>query len=109
MFGYSLSSLWTLVNILPLIYYSAMMTLYYPKIVLSLFSFLGAANFENPASSKIIELLVDTSDAKNKTSWDYRFENQNIESTDLLINCSDTLASLIFFLFTNIFIFLIAK
>jgi len=63
-----------------------MMTLYFPKIILSLFSYLEAATFEMPTFGKFFELHFDKSKIENRPSWDYRFKNQNIESTNVLLN-----------------------
>ena len=107
MAGKSLSALWMVINVFQLIYYSAMMTLYFPKITLALFSYLGIANFEIPIFSNIFRLHFDTSLVSNHTSWDYRFENQNVETTNILMNCSDMFLILIFIMFYNFFIFIL--
>mmetsp|Transcript_28065 Transcript_28065/g.24795 ORF Transcript_28065/g.24795 Transcript_28065/m.24795 type:complete len:90 (-) Transcript_28065:356-625(-) len=71
--GQSLSSMWVMINTLQIIYYSAMMTPYFPKIVLSLFSYLEVANLENDAFSKIYKYHFDTTLVENRTSWDYSY------------------------------------
>ncbi|CAI2369448.1 unnamed protein product [Moneuplotes crassus] len=106
--GQSLSSMWILINTLQIIHYSAMMTLYFPKIMVTLFSFLGVANLENKMFSKLYLLHFDSSQVEDRASWDYRFENQNVESTNVLLNCADMFFALILLVLYNIFIMTLA-
>ena len=99
----SLSGLWGFVNTIQLINYASMFTLYYPQVVLGLFSFLGVADLQSQYLTNFYLLHVDTSVIKNKNSWDYRFENQNIKSISILMNWGD--AFLILF-FTTIYYFI---
>ncbi|CAI2371060.1 unnamed protein product [Moneuplotes crassus] len=106
--GQSLSSMWILINTLQIIHYSAMMTLYFPKIVVTLFGFLGVVNLENKMFSKLFLLHFDSSQIEDRESWDYRFENQNVESTNVLLNCADMFFALILLVLYNIFIMFLA-
>ena len=100
----SFSGLWGFVNTIQLINYASMITLYYPQVVLALFSFLGVTDLQSQYLTDFYLLHVDTSVIKNRSSWDYRFENQNIGSTNILMNWGD--AFLILF-FTTIYYFII--
>ena len=100
----SFSGLWGFVNTIQLINYASMFTLYYPQVVLALFSTLGVTDLQSQYLTDFYLLHVDTSVIKNKNSWDYRFENQNFESTNILMNWGD--AFLILF-FTTIYYFVI--
>ena len=84
--GQSLTSMWGMVNTIQLINYSAMMTLYFPKIVLSLFNDLSASSLNFGYLSKIYLMHFDNSKVEGRPSNDYRFENQGIGSTNILLN-----------------------
>ncbi|CAI2359932.1 unnamed protein product [Moneuplotes crassus] len=105
--GQSLSSMWILINTLQIINYSAMMTLYFPKIVITLFSYLGVANLENKMFSNLYLLHFDNSQVEDRASWDYRFENQNVESTNVLLNCADMFFALILLAIYNFFVMIL--
>lgn len=85
------------------------MTLYFPKIVLTLFSFLGAANLENAFFSKLYLEHFDSSWLEERESWDYRFRNQNIETTNVLLNSSDIFMGLILLVIYYTCIFILSK
>ena len=85
-----MSGLWGFVNTVQLINYSSMFTLYYPQVVLGLFSFLGVTDLQSQYLTDIYLMQFDTSVIKNKDSWDYRFQNQNIGSTNILMNWGDS-------------------
>ena len=100
----SISGFWGFINIIQLINYASMFTLYYPQVVLALFSSLGITDLQSQYLTDFYLLHVDTSIIKNKNSWDYRFENQNIGSTNILMNWGDAFLIL---LFTTIYYFVI--
>ena len=100
--GVSVSGMWGFVNTVQLINYASMFTLYYPQVVLALFSSLGISDLQSQYLSDLYLLHVDTSVIKNRSSWDYRFENQNIESTNILMNWGDAFLIL---LITSIYYF----
>jgi len=87
--GQASGAVWGMINTLQLINYCAMMTLYYPKIVLQLFSFISFINMENKGLSMIFLLHFDKSPIKDRNSNNYRFKNQGVGSTNILINWSD--------------------
>lgn len=93
--GQSLSAMWAMVNTLQLINYFAVCTLFYPKIVLAMFSFINIVNLENEYLSKAYLVHIDESQLEGRDSWDYRFANQGIESTDILLNCADIFFSVL--------------
>ena len=100
----SFSGLWGFVNTIQLINYASMFTLYYPQVVLALFSTLGVTDLQSQYLTDFYLLHFDTSVIKNRNSWDYRFENQNIESTSILMNWGDAFLIL---LLTTIYYFVI--
>ena len=85
--GQSLSSLWSLINAIQIIHYSAIMTLFLPKIIYTVYSFLAIVNMDFEILATIYQLHFDTSVFDDRTSWDHRFENQGVESTNVLMNC----------------------
>jgi hypothetical protein len=109
LFGQSTSGMWGLINTLQLINYSAMMTLYYPKIVGVILNFIGIANMDNQYLSNVYRLHFDESKFEGRDPWDYRFENQGIDSTNILMNCSDTFLVLILIVLYFSFIFILSK
>jgi len=84
--GKSLTSLWQMVNVLQLIQYSSMMTLYYPQIVLIQFGSLSQTSFNFFSLSKLYLYHFDGSKLEDRKSLDYRFENQGISHLDILLN-----------------------
>lgn len=78
--------MWAMLNLIQILHYSAMMTLFFPKIVLVIFSFLGIANAENQYFTDVYLYHIDTTPIEGRDSWDYRFENQGVDSTNILIN-----------------------
>ena len=107
----SLSGLWGFVNTIQLINYSSMFTLYYPKAVLGLFSFLGITDLQSQTLTDVYLLQFDTSVIKTKNSWDYRFKNQNYSTTNILMNWGDAflillLSSIYYFSFFGISVIL---
>lgn len=98
-----------MVNTLQLVYYSAIMSLYFPKILITLFSFLGVANLENALFSEIYLKHFDSSKVEDRKSWDYRFENQNVETTNVLINCSDMFMNVILLIIYYIWVLFLDK
>ncbi|CAI2384187.1 unnamed protein product [Moneuplotes crassus] len=106
-FGQGLSSMWMLINIYQIIQFTGMMTLNFPKIMVTFYSYLGIANFEISYFSEIFLMHIDESKVEGRKPFDYRYENQSIESTNLFLNCSDVLFSLLLFLIFNAIIFMI--
>lgn len=93
--GQSLSSMWNMINALQVLSYMITMTLYYPTVLLNLISFVNIVNMENPYFTEWYLLHIDESKITESPSWDYRFENQGIGSTNILLNCADIFFALI--------------
>ena len=85
-FGESLGGMWALINTLQLLNYVSIFTLFFPEIVLTLFSYITIVNMENQYFSNAYLLHIDESQLEDKNSWDYRFRNQGIESSSILMN-----------------------
>jgi len=60
---------------------------------------------ENSYFTAAFLLHIDESELEEKASWDYRFENQGIETTNILMNCADIFFGIILaFLFMTIMV-----
>ncbi|CAI2384272.1 unnamed protein product [Moneuplotes crassus] len=106
--GQSPSSIWMLINISQILQYTAMLTLYFPKLLISSYRHLSIANFDISIFPNVFTTLFDKSLIEGRDSFDYRFANQNIESTNIFLNCGDVVFLLILFLFLNIIIALLS-
>ena len=88
MFGQSLTAMWKLVNMLQLVHYSAMLTLYFPRIVIVTSSHLSASNLQNKYFADIYMFHFNSSEFDEKPS-DYRLRAQHIDSMSILMNSWD--------------------
>ena len=87
--GNSILSFWEMINILQLIRYMSLFTLYYPKSLILWLSYVGIVNFDNSILSSLFEIWIDKDKLSHHDTTDYRFYNQNIESSAILLSCSD--------------------
>ena len=99
----STKGLWSLINMLQILNYLPMFTLFYSQNVLKIFSFTAMANFDMSYMSDIFMLHVDENKLENREQVDYRYENQGYESTSFLINASDTLSFLVILIIYQLF------
>ena len=95
LFGSSLNDFWWFLNVLQILHYLPMFTLYFPLNVFKMFSFIGIVNFENQYFSEVYLYHINQKDLSFKNSLNYRVENQGYDSTSILINCSDLFFSFI--------------
>ena len=105
--GNSVLSFWEMINLLQLIRYMSLFTLYYPKSLLVWLSYIGIVNFDNPILSSLFELWIDKDKLSHHDTTDYRFSNLNLESKSILLSCSDMFMYLIILSFMILFIFMI--
>ena len=105
--GNSVLSFWEMINLLQLIRYMSLFTLYYPKSLLVWLSYIGIVNFDNPILSSLFELWIDKDKLSHHDTTDYRFSNLNLESKSILLSCSDMFMYLIILSFIILFIFMI--
>jgi hypothetical protein len=91
----STHGLWSLINMLQVLHYMPMFTLYFPTVLLKAFSFVGLANMENEYLSDLFLLQINEDKLQHKKPINYRFENQGYESTSILLNCSDMFAFIV--------------
>ena len=107
-FGKSLNDFWLFLNVLQILHYLPMFTLYFPLNVFKMFSFIGIVNFENPYFSEVYLYHINQDDLSFKNSLNYRVENQGYDSTSILINCSDLLFSFILLIIYYLWIVIIS-
>mmetsp|Transcript_23142 Transcript_23142/g.23030 ORF Transcript_23142/g.23030 Transcript_23142/m.23030 type:complete len:84 (+) Transcript_23142:221-472(+) len=81
--------MWSMVGLVQIINYSAIFTLYYPKALFKFNADLTASSFDINIFVSLYNLHYDQTQLETRQSWDYRFENQGIEYTSILLNCSD--------------------
>ena len=62
---------------------------------------------ENEVLSQTYLLHIDESKLEGRDSWDYRFKNQGIESTNILLNSADLFMTIIMLCIYYLLIFLI--
>ena len=91
----STKGLWSLINVLQILNFLPMFTLFYSQNVLSVFGFTALANMNFSYLSDLFLLHVNEDELSNKEAVNYRYENQGYESTSLLLNCADAFAFLI--------------
>ena len=96
-YGTPLSGFWGFINTIQLLNYASMFTLFYPKIVLALFAFWGISDLNSDYLRDLYIKQFDTSTIKKRYSWDFRFKNQHIEYTNILMNWGDAFIIILFF------------
>ncbi|CAI2382438.1 unnamed protein product [Moneuplotes crassus] len=93
--GTALAPMWAMINAMQLINYMGTFSLYFPKSIMSMLSFVNIANMENEYLASMYQAHLDSNLLHNRTSWDHRFENQGIESTHILQNGASIFAGII--------------
>lgn len=68
---------------------------------MTMFSYLKIANMKNELLQEVYLLHIDESAIDDRESWDYRFRNQGIESTNILINLADVFFLIIILVLVN--------
>ena len=84
--GQGMNVIWSMINTFQLLNYFAVCTLYYPRVMLMMFSFINIVNIENVYLSNAYLVHIDEQELEGRDSWDYRFSNQGIDSTNILLN-----------------------
>lgn len=75
-----------MVNLLQLIRYMTLFTLYYPKLLLTVVSYIGIVNFENEFFEYLFTRLFEEDDIEHHDTTDYRFYTLSIKSDAILIS-----------------------
>lgn len=99
--GQTTGALWSMINSLQIFDFLPIITLYYPKTMMTMFSYLKIANMKNELLQEVYLLHIDESAIDDRESWDYRFRNQGIESTNILINLADVFFLIIILVLVN--------
>ena len=61
-------------------------TLYYPKLLLIVVSYIGIVNFKNESFEYLFTRLFEQDDIEHHDTTDYRFYTLNIKSNAILIS-----------------------
>lgn len=96
-----------MVNLLQLLRYMTLFTLYFPKILLSWVAYIGIVNFENEFFEYLFLVTVNEDKLEHHETHDYRFDILSIESNSILISGADMFMYLIFFTWAFTIIFII--
>ena len=100
-------SFYATLNILQLLHFVPMMTLFYPQVLLSMFSYISLVNMNNWMLMALFSLTIDKDQISSKTPLDYRFENQSFESTNIFMNSGDTFMFICFWIINIIIIYIL--
>ena len=85
-------NMWAMLNMLQILHFVPMMTLYYPQVLLTMFSYIGLVNMNNLLLFALFSLMINQSEISSKSGLDYRFDNQSFSSTNIFMNSGDTFA-----------------
>ena len=105
--GNLLLSFWEMVNLLQLIRYMSLFTLYYPKSLIIWLSYIGIVNFDNVILSNLFQFWIDEDKLSHHATTDYRFYSQNIESKSILLSCSDMFMYIIILFVMLLFVYFV--
>ena len=97
-----------MVNLLQLIRYMTLFTLYYPKLLLTVVSYIGIVNFENEFFEYLFTRLFEEDDIEHHDTTDYRFYTLSIKSDAILISWADMFLYLILFWVLYALVFIIS-
>ena len=87
-----------MVNLLQIIRYMTMFTLFYPKLLLTVWSYITILNFENVIFSTAFLHFVNEGDLAHHKFEEYRFNTLGIRSYSILLNWADLFMYLLIFI-----------
>jgi cysteine-rich repeat protein len=104
--GGSMELMWSLANTLQIVYIWGMLSLFYPPHLKMAFSYMNYANFDNPLTSYMSDLLIRGIQIVS-VPVSSQFETLGFRSTNILVNSLDKilLVILLFLLVVIIFLF----
>ena len=88
--GQSLIGMWVMVNCLQLMRYLSLFALYLPKNLFVFLSYINIVNFQNQKLQNLYQYHINTNNLNHKDINNFRFLNQGIESSSILMNWGDT-------------------
>ena len=108
--GQSLIGMWVMLNCLQLMRYLSLFALYLPKNLFLFLSYVNLVNFQNQKLQDIYQYHINPNDLNHRDISNFRFINQGIQSSSILLNWGDTFIIIILTImyFILIFIFCLA-
>ena len=85
-------NLWAMLNMLQILHFVPMMTLYYPQVLLTMFSYIALVNMNNLILFSLFSLMIDQNQISSQEGLDYRFDNQSFGSLNIFMNSGDIFA-----------------
>ena len=110
--GQSLIGMWVMVNCLQLMRYLSLFVLYLPKNLFVFLSYINIVNFQNQKLQNLYQYHINTNNLNHKDINNFRFVNQGIESSSILMNWGDTfiiIISTIIYFIILLLLFMFAK
>ena len=93
--GQSLIGVWVMVNSLQLLRYLSLFSIYLPKNIFIFLSYINIVNFDNQNLQKFYQIHISSDALNHKNVTNYRYINQGIESSSILLNWGDTFVVII--------------
>lgn len=90
--GSSMEKMWSLINTCQLIFYLGLVSVYFPKHVVSFFGYLKMANMENQFLSTLTRMALVGDQEDEREALNYRYNKMGYETISLLENVSDLVA-----------------
>ena len=106
MIGQSLIGMWVMLNCLQLMRYLSLFALYLPKNLFLFLSYINLVNFQNQKLQDIYQYHINPNDLNHRDISNFRFVNQGIQSSSILLNWGDTFIIIILTIMYFILIFL---
>ena len=88
----SATNLWAMLNMLQILHFVPMMTLYYPQVLLTMFSYIALVNMNNLILFSLFSLMIDQNQISSQKGLDHRFDNQSFGSSNIFTNSGDIFA-----------------
>ena len=85
-------NLWAMLNMLQILHFVPMMTLFYPQVLLTMFSYIALVNMNNLILFSLFSLMIDQNQISSQEGLDYRFDNQSFGSSNIFMNSGDIFA-----------------
>ena len=82
-------NLWTMLNMLQILHFVPMMTLFYPQVLLTMFTYIALVNMNNLILFSLFSLMIDQNQISSQEGLDYRFDIQSLGSSNIFMNSGD--------------------
>ena len=105
--GQSLIGMWVMINCLQLMRYLSLLTLYLPKNIFIFLTYINLVNFQNQNLQNLYQYHINSDDLSQRNINNFRYVNQGIQSSSILMNCGDTFIVMVFAIIYYIFLCLV--